>query len=69
MSKLINELKNCDCKLSIDRSSEMLGKEILICHVVDVDDEWLKVSFMDKKKNQVTKLIRIENIDDVELQE
>ena len=38
-----------------------------ICHVLDADDEWIKVSFTDKKKNQITKLLRIENISEVEI--
>lgn len=37
------------------------------CHVLDADDEWIKVSFTDKKKNQITKLLRIENISEVEI--
>ena len=33
----------------------------------DTDDEWMKVRFTDKKNNQITKLLRIENIDEIEI--
>ena len=37
------------------------------CLVLDTDDEWMKVRFTDKKNNQITKLLRIENIDEIEI--
>ena len=35
--------------------------------VVDVDEEWVKLSMTDKKGQTKTKLIRIENIRSIEL--
>lgn len=37
------------------------------CCVLDTDDEWVKIRFNDKKNNQITKLLRIENIDEIEI--
>lgn len=37
------------------------------CFVLDTDDEWVKIRFNDKKNNQITKLLRIENIDEIEI--
>lgn len=40
---------------------------VMSCLVLDTDDEWMKVRFTDKKNNQITKLLRIENIDEIEI--
>ena len=45
----------------------LVGSQEIPCLVLDSDDEWIKVRFEDKKKNQVTKLLRIENIDEIEI--
>lgn len=69
MSKLINELVGKDCKIKSEDAFSLVGAGELPCRVLDADDEWLKVQFTDKKKQQVTKLLRIEHIDEVELLE
>ena len=63
MLKLIGELVNKKCKIKMDDTLETEIK----CLVMDADDEWLKVCVRDKKNNQITKLIRIENIDEVKI--
>ncbi len=37
------------------------------CNVIDVDDEWIKISYSDKKKVEKTKIIRIDTIESIEL--
>ena len=46
-----------------------LGSGIAVNSFGYADDEWIKVQFTDKKKKQVTKLLRIEHIDEVEILE
>ena len=55
---------------------EMIGKKPMITSeligtndwlVVDVDEEWVKLSMTDKKSQTKTKLIRIEDIRSIEL--
>ena len=36
---------------------------------LDADDEWMKICYTDKKNKQVTKLLRIEAIDEIEIEE
>ncbi|MCY7134797.1 aspartyl-tRNA synthetase [Streptococcus gordonii] len=57
---------------------EMIGKKPMITSeligtndwlVVDVDEDWVKLSKTDKKGQKKTKLMRIEDIRSVELQE
>ena len=67
MSKLISDLVQKECKIKTDDALQLVGSTELLCHVLDADDEWIKVSFADRKKNQITKLLRIENISEVEI--
>ena len=46
---------------------QLVGSTEMKCLVLDTDDEWMKVRFTDKKNNQITKLLRIENIDEIEI--
>ena len=69
MSKLIAELVGKSCKIKSDDALHPVGKEEMLCCVLDVDDEWIKISFTDKKGKQMTKLIRIEKIDEIEIVE
>ena len=39
------------------------------CYVLDADDDWIKIRLKDKKKGEIIKLIRIEDIDNVEVSE
>ena len=45
------------------------GKTELSCMILDADDEWMKISYIDKKDKQITKLLRIEAIDEIEIEE
>ncbi len=44
-------------------------KREVTCFVLDVDDEWVKIRYTDKKKKQVIKIVRIESINEVEILE
>ena len=52
MPKLIEELVGRDCKISSEKGINFAGKTEFECHVMDCDEEWLKISLKDKK-NQV----------------
>lgn len=67
MSKLIHELVNTECKIKSDSLLQLSGSTEIKCFVLDTDDEWVKIRFTDKKNNQITKLLRIENIDEIEI--
>lgn len=75
MSDMIKALKGQKCKLTF---TEYLGdgtlEKVRECNVVDADDEWMKISYKkENKKNKeekiITQIIRIENIDSIELSE
>lgn len=68
MSKLINELVGKQCRIKPDEEIELMDSWIQ-CDVLDVDDEWIKIRYEEKKKGVVTRLFRIENIGEVEVLE
>ena len=69
MSKLIDELKGKECKIKSEDALVLVGSEEMACLVLDTDDEWIKVQFTDKKKNTIIKLLRIENIEEIQILE
>lgn len=64
MSKIINELVGKRCKIETE---ELVINDNFNCTVLECDDEWIKISYTDKKNNVITKILRIDNIDSIEL--
>ena len=64
MSKIINELKGKRCNIETD---EIIINETFNCTILDTDDEWIKFTYTDKKNNLITKILRIEEINSIEL--
>lgn len=68
MSKIINSLLNKKCKLrSEDGFAGVLGNTEVECTVLECDDEWIKISYTDKKEKKFIKILRIDDISSVEL--
>lgn len=67
LSKLIRELVGKKCKIETEVALDLIGASELQCLVLDVDEEWMKIQFIDKKKKQITKLLRIESIDGIQI--
>ncbi|NCD03255.1 MAG: hypothetical protein EOM00_09710 [Clostridia bacterium] len=62
MSKMFEELKGKECKITFDS-----GIQSLKYKVEDLDDEWIKLSSTDKKGVQKIEIVRIEDISKVEI--
>ena len=73
MSKLISELVGKKCTIEFSESFDTFFDNKVKCTVISVDDEWLKISYeKDIKKGEkvpVTKIVRIDNIESVEISE
>lgn len=69
MSKLIEELVGKKCSLKVDESWDLVGSGLLMCDIISADEEWVKLTYEDKKKNMHTALIRIDSIKGVEIME
>ena len=67
MSKLIHELVGKECKIKSEDALQLVDSTEFQCFVLDTDDEWMKIRYTDKKKNQIVKLLRIETVDEIEV--
>jgi len=65
MSKIISELVNTECKMVVSLEGEL--SKTLTCTVLDADEEWVKIRYQNKKQEEVVKIIRIENVLEVNL--
>ncbi len=63
MARLISDLVGKKCKIVLENAFVINGT------VLDADDEWIKIEtcHSDKKEKNITKIIRIEEIHEVEL--
>ena len=61
MSEILKGLEGKRCKLTISGSYTAP----IDCEVISVDDEWMKVNQILKKDKSKIRLIRIENISDI----
>lgn len=66
MSLIIQGLVGEECIIESD-SAAFTGMPKVECKVLEADEEWIKISFLDKKKGLCTKIIRIDAIDNIEL--
>lgn len=65
MSKIIGNLVNAECKMKVSLDGELA--KVLTCTVLDADEEWVKIRYQNKKQEEVVKIIRIENVLEVDL--
>ncbi|MDE7390016.1 MAG: hypothetical protein K2M82_03645 [Lachnospiraceae bacterium] len=63
MSKLLQEFVGMDCLITFENTLGQKAK--ILC----VDDEWVKIGIARKNKTDVIKLVRIENISEVQVEE
>lgn len=67
MSRLLNDLLGEDCEITMEEDAMSFGSATLTCTVLEVDDEWLKIRLRNRKDELIEKLIRVENIESIEL--
>lgn len=65
MSKIIESLVNTECKMKVSLEGELA--KTLECTVLDADEEWVKIRYQNKKQEDVVKIVRIENVLEVDL--
>lgn len=66
MSKIIHDLIGKRCKIQTEEGL-LAGNGDFVCTVLEVDDEWIKYTYTEKKGNIKTKILRIDAIEKVEL--
>lgn len=62
MSEILKELEGKRCKLTLEDSSIPIE-----CDVISVDADWMKIIYYEKKDTTTTKIIKIEQINEVAL--
>ncbi|WP_330698002.1 hypothetical protein [Anaerotignum sp.] len=67
VSKLIMELIGKNCKIKSEEDFMFSGNAEVECSIIDADDEWIKLSYSDKKGVVRTKIVRIDAIKNVEM--
>lgn len=67
MSKMLQELVGKQCKITIDEDNIFSELNDLPVQVLEVDEEWIKVSYTDKKKSEKTKIFRVEDVRNIEV--
>lgn len=69
MSKIITYLLGKECKIRSEEVFGVFGETERNCTVLELDEEWVKVSYNDKKGKKFIKILRIEDIDSIEISE
>ncbi len=67
MSKLIKDLEGKKC--TILQGEEIIIGKLPVYEILEVDEEWVKISSTDKKNIKSTKIIRIDDIQCINLVE
>ena len=67
MSKIISSLIGCNCKIRTEEALLFNGNTEVSCSVLDADDEWIKISYNDKKGISKIRILRIDSITNVEI--
>lgn len=65
MSSMLMDLVGRRCSIVNDMEDYLTGSAEITCHVVAIDDEWIKVSYVDVDGRRITRLERIETVDSV----
>nr|WP_172692230.1 hypothetical protein [Paeniclostridium sordellii]AUO31854.1 hypothetical protein [Paeniclostridium sordellii] len=67
MSNIITSLIGKQCKIKTDEGTLFSSSGEVHFLVLDADDEWIKLSYIDKKQGEKIKVIRINSIYSIEL--
>ena len=65
MSGMLMELVGHRCSIVNDMDDYLTGSEEIACHVLAVDEEWIKIAYVDGNGDHMTRLERIETVDSV----
>ena len=65
MSNMLMELSGHCCSIVNDEGEYLTGSADIVCEVLAVDEEWIKISYQDKVGRRVVKMERVEYIERV----
>ncbi|WP_138203844.1 hypothetical protein [Haloimpatiens lingqiaonensis] len=67
MSNIITSLIGKECKIKTEEAILFSGNVEVNCSVLDADDEWIKISYIDKKGCAKIRILRIDSISNIEI--
>lgn len=67
MSKMLLDLKGCCCSIKNEDAEYLTGSPDIVCEVLDVDDEWIKIIYTDKSGHRIVKVERTDSIWNVQV--
>ena len=62
MSRMLTDLVGQRCIIKNDEEEYLTGNPDSTCHVLAMDDEWIKIAYVDEDGNRVARLERIETL-------
>ena len=62
MSAMLNELQGCCCSIKNDDEEYLTGSADIVCEVLDVDEEWIKIIYTDRTGKRIVKVERTDTI-------
>ena len=65
MSAILSEHVGQRCIIKNEEEEYLTGHADVTCHVLAMDDEWIKIAYVDEAGNRVSKLERVDTIDSV----
>jgi hypothetical protein len=69
MSRMFQDLVGKECKIILENGTGAItiGEVGLLCNILEVDDDWIKIQYKTKKNEIKTSLLKICNIEEVEI--
>ena len=69
MSRMLTDLVGQRCIIKNDEEEYLTGNPDITCHVLAMDDEWIKIAYVNKEGNRVLRMERIETVSSVTVYE
>lgn len=69
MSRILSELINKKCILCSSEAYSLVSKSEINCTILEVDEDWVKINYTNKKGVNKTVIIKVESISKVFIEE
>ena len=67
MLSMLGELRGHACSIQNDNEEYLTGSPDIVCEVLDVDDDWIKITYTDNTGRRVVKVERTDCIQSVKI--
>ena len=65
MSEMLKDLVGERCYILGEDGEYLTGSPEIACEVLDIDGEWIKISYLDEMGNRLMRVSRIETVENV----